>query len=48
MVGTDGRIDWYCCPCFDSPSVLAAILDADHEGPFRNRNQRYAVRYLPF
>ena len=34
MVGTEGRIDWYCCPRFDSPSVFA-ILDADHGGLFR-------------
>jgi GH15 family glucan-1,4-alpha-glucosidase len=32
LVGTDGTIDWYCCPRFDSPSVFAAILDADHGG----------------
>ncbi|HEX6875084.1 MAG TPA: trehalase-like domain-containing protein [Nocardioidaceae bacterium] len=35
LVGTDGTIDWYCCPRFDSPSVFAAILDADRGGPFR-------------
>jgi len=29
LVGTDGTIDWYCCRRFDSPSVFAAILDAD-------------------
>src|ERR687887_575225 len=35
LVGTDGTIDWYCCPRFDSPRVFAAILDADHGGLFR-------------
>lgn len=35
LVGTDGMIDWYCCPRFDSPSVFAAILDADRGGLFR-------------
>ena len=32
LVGTDGTIDWYCCPRFDSPSVFASILDADRGG----------------
>src|ERR1700741_5067158 len=35
LVGTDGTIDWYCCPRFDSPSVFASILDADRGGFFR-------------
>ena len=35
LVGTDGTIDWYCCPRFDSPSMFAAILDADRGGLFR-------------
>ena len=21
LVGTNGTIDWYCCPSFDSPAV---------------------------
>ncbi|MEU8922411.1 glycoside hydrolase family 15 protein [Kitasatospora sp. NPDC048545] len=34
LVGTDGTIDWYCCPRFDAPSVFASILDADKGGSF--------------
>jgi GH15 family glucan-1,4-alpha-glucosidase len=34
LVGSEGTIDWYCCPSFDSPSVFAAILDAVRGGHF--------------
>ena len=35
LVGTEGTIDWYCCPHFDSPSVFAAILDRERGGHWR-------------
>jgi GH15 family glucan-1,4-alpha-glucosidase len=35
LVGTDGRIDWYCPERFDSPSIFAAILDKDKGGHYR-------------
>jgi GH15 family glucan-1,4-alpha-glucosidase len=51
LVTTDGTVDWFCCPRFDSPSVFASLLDADKGGHFRIGPDRadYVSRqlYLP-
>ncbi|HLT29736.1 MAG TPA: glycoside hydrolase family 15 protein [Myxococcaceae bacterium] len=35
LVTDHGTIDWLCWPRFDSPTVFAALLDADQGGHFR-------------
>jgi GH15 family glucan-1,4-alpha-glucosidase len=50
LVSTDGTVDWFCCPRFDSPSVFASLLDADHGGYFRIAPDRddYVTKQLYF
>jgi GH15 family glucan-1,4-alpha-glucosidase len=51
LVTTDGVLDWFCCPRFDSPSVFASLLDAERGGFYRIAPDRddYVARqlYLP-
>ena len=51
LVSTDGTVDWFCCPRFDSPSVFASLLDAEAGGCCRIRPDRddFVTRqmYLP-
>ena len=35
LISTDGSVDRFCCPRFDSPSVVGALLDDERGGHFR-------------
>ena len=50
LVSTDGTVDWFCSPRFDSPSVFASLLDAEHGGYFRvaPEGSDYVSRQLYF
>ena len=51
LVTTDGVLDWFCFPRFDSPSVFASLLDAERGGFYRIAPDRddYVAKqlYLP-
>src|SRR5260370_14929806 len=48
LVTTDGTVDWFCTPRFDSPSVFASLLDADKGGYMRvpPATDKYVSRQL--
>ena len=50
LVTTDGKIDFFCAPRFDSPSVFASLLDADRGGYYQIRPDRddYVTKQLYF
>ncbi|HWJ53931.1 MAG TPA: trehalase-like domain-containing protein, partial [Propionibacteriaceae bacterium] len=50
LVTTDGTVDWWCCPRFDSPSVFASLLDHDNGGRFRigPEDDDYVAKQLYF
>ncbi len=50
LVTTDGTVDWFCSPRFDSPSIFASLLDAGGGGYFRVAPdpQEYVSKQLYF
>jgi GH15 family glucan-1,4-alpha-glucosidase len=51
LVATDGTLDWFCSPRFDSPSIFASLLDHARGGHFSTRplDEAFATKqlYLP-
>ena len=50
LVATDGTINWWCTPRFDSPSVFGSLLDPANGGHFRiaPETDDYVVRQMYF
>ena len=50
LVTTDGCVDWFCSPRFDSPSIFASLLDAEKGGYFRiaPATEKYRSQQLYF
>jgi GH15 family glucan-1,4-alpha-glucosidase len=51
LAGTNGSIDFLCYPCFDSPTIFAALLDDERGGRFQIKPElnhcRVRQLYLP-
>jgi GH15 family glucan-1,4-alpha-glucosidase len=48
LVSTDGTVDWYCYPHFDSPAVFAHLLDAQKGGLYRIAPERQGLERRQF
>ncbi|NEN04290.1 glycoside hydrolase family 15 protein [Diaminobutyricibacter tongyongensis] len=50
LVATDGTIDWFCSPRFDSPSIFASLVDSEKGGHFsiRPRAEKSDAKQLYF
>src|SRR5258707_7707191 len=50
LVSTDGTVDWFCTPRFDSPSIFPSLLDAEKGGHIRiaPATDKYVSRQLHF
>ena len=51
LISTEGAVDWFCAPRFDSPSIFAALLDREKGGyvphPAAGDGMRVKQMYFP-